>query len=179
VQHRPAPDHRRVGVGQKAHAHHLQPEDFEGDQLLIRRDRRLREAQPDHLGDVGAEDVGVHQADARAALGQGHRQVDGDRALAHASLATAHRHNAAQREPHLPEDAAIGGHVRRPLDRHVADAIHLLDSLLRSLVDHVLERAGGRRQHDREMGHAIFHAHIADHLQRHQIAMKLRLDHRS
>ena len=43
--------------------------------------------EPEHHRDVGAGDVGVEESDGRARPGEGHREVDADRALADTALA--------------------------------------------------------------------------------------------
>ena len=49
-----------------------------------------QDLSPQHLGDVGAPDVGVQQAHLRAGLGEGESQRHGDGGLADAALAAAH-----------------------------------------------------------------------------------------
>ena len=90
--HRPAPDHRRVGLHDEAERHQLHA-------VLLQR----QDAVADHprLGDAehhrhrGAVDVGVEQADAMAELRQRQREVGGDGRLADAALAAGDRHHVA------------------------------------------------------------------------------------
>ena len=89
VQHRAAPDHRRVVSGQKPHRHEL-------DAVLLRRNDLLavgRELglQAEHDRDVRAVDVAVDHRDPAAALAERDRQVDRDGRLADAALAGADR----------------------------------------------------------------------------------------
>ena len=89
VQHRPAPDDRRVVRRQEAHRHHLQV-------VLLRRDDLLAVGaelalQAEHDRHVGAVDVGVDDAHAAARARQREREVHGHGGLAHATLAGADR----------------------------------------------------------------------------------------
>ena len=59
--------------------------ELEGDHLLVPGLHLAR--HPEQPGDREAPDVGVEHPDGQPAAGQGHRQVDGDRALPHPALA--------------------------------------------------------------------------------------------
>ena len=89
VQHRTAPDDRRIVAGQEAHRDDLQA-------VLLRRDDLLAvggelRLQAEHDRHVRAVDVAVDDADAAAALGERDREVDCDGRLADAALAGADR----------------------------------------------------------------------------------------
>ena len=89
VQDEAAPHDGGVLVGQEPHGDDLQkaPADgeLEGDDLLgLGPQLALHAEQPGHRE---APDVGVEEADGEAPAGQGHGQVDGDRGLAHPTLA--------------------------------------------------------------------------------------------
>src|SRR3984957_13075314 len=86
VQHRAAPNHRRVAGTQQAHRDHLDALRFDGMDALVGRGARFF-AGAEHDGDVGAVDVGVEQADFVAEFGEGEREINGDCGFADASFA--------------------------------------------------------------------------------------------
>ena len=114
VQHRPAPHDRFARRHQKAHAHHAQAVLHHRLQPIVLQMRPLVDAQ--QVRNAGAVDVGVHQADRRAAVLQSVRQRRGDRALADAPFAGADRDHALGRE------ADLADFFRRP---HVLDDAHV------------------------------------------------------
>ncbi len=103
VQHRSAPDQRLTGFHQQTHRDDFHVVGFGGSDLLAPGGGSFCDAH--HGGDVRSVDVRVHQADARAALGQRDRDVDRDGALAHAALARADR------------DGILDGRVHQPAHR--------------------------------------------------------------
>ena len=68
-----------------------------------------------HGRDVRAVDIGVQQADARAALRQGHGNVDGDGGFADAALARADGDGIADGHVDQPAHAAVVGDIRVPV----------------------------------------------------------------
>ena len=96
VQHRPAPHDRFARRHEKAHAHHAQAVLLHRLQPIVFQIRPLVDAQ--QMRNARAIDVGVHQADRRAAVFQSVRQRRGDRALADAPFAGADRDHALCRE---------------------------------------------------------------------------------
>ena len=150
VQHRPAPDHRRLVVGEEAHRHG-------GEAVLLRRHDLLavvNELSPDteHDRHVGPVDVAVDDADAAAQLRQRDRQVDGDGRLADAALAGADGDDVADAGDRR---AAALGQRRRPhhgrhLDvdgRDAGDAANGGGGLFAELL---LDRTGRRGELDRD-----------------------------
>ena len=117
VQHRSAPDDRRIVVGQEAHRHDLHAVLLGRDDLLA-VGRRAACLQAEHDRHVRPVDVAVENADAAAALRQRQREVHRDRRLADAALARADGDDvlhAGQRR------AARLGRRRRPhVGRHRA-----------------------------------------------------------
>ena len=88
--HRPAPDHRRVGVDHEADRHRLHAVRLQRlERLAVRRLGPAGDAEHRRLRRT--VDVRVEHAHRRAFRGERERQVDGGRRLAHAALAARHR----------------------------------------------------------------------------------------
>jgi hypothetical protein len=83
VQHRTAPDHRRVVGGHETHGDHLEAV-FLRRQDLLAICRELR-ADAEHDRHVGTVDIPVDDADAAAVFRQRDRKVDRDRGLSDAA----------------------------------------------------------------------------------------------
>ena len=86
LHHRPAPDHRRLGLDQEADRHHLDAVAVHRGEQPLLDDARLAR-QPEQLRHRGAVDVGVEQADLQALCGQREGEVAGGGGLADAALA--------------------------------------------------------------------------------------------
>ena len=91
---RAAPDGRLFLLDQEADGHDFDAVGLEGDDLLVHHGGGGIHAQ--HEGQVGAIDVGVHDADAFAHLGERHGKVHRHRALPHAALARRHGNDATE-----------------------------------------------------------------------------------
>ena len=89
VQHRPAPDDRRVLLDEEADRHDLHAVGLEREDLALGRDRRALAAETEHARDRVAPDVGVEDADGLAVERQRGGEVRGQRRLADAALARA------------------------------------------------------------------------------------------
>src|SRR5579859_2059141 len=85
VQHGAAPDHGLVAGIQQAHGDHFHAGDLDGDDAFFRGGLGLLEGA-EHDGDVGAVDVGVHEADFVAELHESEREIDGYRGFADAAF---------------------------------------------------------------------------------------------
>jgi hypothetical protein len=127
--------------------------------------------------DVGAVDVRVQDADGGALLGQGHGQVDGHGALAHAALAAGDRHDVLDGDLQAAGDAGVAAHVGVELDRHLLHAGDLHHRRLRLALHLPAQRASRRGQHDGEGHLPAFDVHILDHLEADQVVVQLRLLH--
>ena len=88
VEHRPAPDDGGVLLHEEADRHDLHAVVLERQDLAVGRDLRAA-ADVEHARDRVAPDVGVEDADLLALRRERHREVGGDRRLAHAALAGA------------------------------------------------------------------------------------------
>jgi hypothetical protein len=106
LHHRPAPDHRRVLVDEKAHRHDLDAVGLQRRQLLAVGSGRRPAREPDHAWQGRPVDVGVEKARAPAERGEPHREVHRGGGLADAALARGHRDDRAHA---LGERALRGG----------------------------------------------------------------------
>ena len=133
----------------------------------------------------GAVDVGVEQADARAALAQREREVDRDGALADTALAGGdgdHVRDAGQHVALRLGRARRGrapARVRRHRDRDLGDAGQRADALARGLLELGLDRTGGRRQLDVERDARVVDAEVLDESEFDDAAPEVGIDDRS
>jgi hypothetical protein len=144
-------------------------------QLTVHRIGQVVGGQAHHGGDVGAIDVRIEDAHGGALLGQGHGQVDGHGALAHAALAARYRDDVLDGDLQAAGDAGIAAHVGVELDRHLLHAGDLHHRGLRLALHLAAQRAGRRRQHDGEPHLPAVDMHVLDHLQADQVVVQLRL----
>ena len=161
----------------------LRDEELDRDRLdavaLERRDLVIRARlglalDAHHQRDVRAGDVAVQQADAGARLGEGHGEVDADRALADAALARCDGDDVLDARHELLRLAWLGATDHRsPRDLDLLDADAGQDRAGIAL-DLVLERAGRRRQFDREGDGVTIDDDRLDHVERDDVASKLR-----
>ena len=149
VEHRAAPDERLTGFHQQSHRDDFHAVGLGGRDLFACWGRQFFDAH--HGGDVRTVNVRVHQADACAALRQRDGDVDRDRALAHAALARTDRDGVLDGGVDQPAHAPVIGDIGRHLDLDRLHASHRHHGLFRLRFDFSAQRAGGRRQHDREL----------------------------
>ena len=128
-----------------------------------------------HQRDVRARDVAVEQADAGARLGEGHGEVDADRALADAALAGRDGDDVLDARNELLRLARL-----RAADHGAPRDLDLLDADAGQhgagvALDLVLERAGRRRQLDRERDGVAVDDDRLDHVERDDVAPELGL----
>ncbi len=88
MDHRAAPHQRRFFRNQIRHGDQLHAVIFNRDDFSVFLLGAF--GAPHHHGNVGAVQVGIHQADFCAGQGQGAGQIGGDGRFAHSSLAAAH-----------------------------------------------------------------------------------------
>ena len=106
VQHRPAPDHGSIALGEHADRDDLHVVRRRRHDHVLDRGRAAGDAQ--HPRHRMAVDVGVHHADLVARGGQRRGQVDRDRRLAHPALAAGHRVDPGQRGRLGERDLRLG-----------------------------------------------------------------------
>ena len=115
----------------------------------------------------------VEQADRRARLGEGHRQVDADGALADAALARGDGHDVLDARNELfglPRLRTADHRTPGDVDAGGADAGQGRPGIA---LDLVLERAGGGRQLDGHAQRGPVDDQVLDHVEADQVASEL------
>jgi hypothetical protein len=171
-----APDDGCIGLEEVLDAHHLH---------AVRDDRvrapavaaDMRALRAHHEGHVRAGDVGVQQANARAVAGEADGQVDRDRRLADAALSRGNGDRVAHTGNQVggrPAERAL--HVAGPVDPHDAGSERAqgIDDIA---LDGRLERAGRRRELDREVDDAAVDGDVLDHPERDEVTPDLGILH--
>ena len=179
VQHRPAPNHRRIVVGQKRHRYELDAVLLRGNDLLAVGRQLCADAEHDRH--VRAVDVAIDHRHPPAGLAERYREIDRHGRLADATLAGAHGddvlHALDRRPPHLRRRrrSHLRGHL--DLDRgHPRQRGHHGAGVIAHLI---LDRARRRRQLDGERHLAAADAHVLDELERDDVAVQVRIAHRA
>ena len=142
-----------------------------------------------HPGHREPPDVGVEQPDLEALVGDGRRQVDAERRLAHPALAAAHRDHPGQRA-----HAGRGSVLPRPLPgpfhqagafllahggdvhRHVVDPGHRRNLAHHVTFDLVAHRAGGDGEGDGDGHPAAVDVDALDHAEVDDVGAELGVD---
>ena len=158
VQHRSAPDDRRIVAREETHRDHLKAVLLRRDDLLAVGDELRLDAQHDrHVRPV---DVGVDHADLAARLRQRNREVHGDGRLADAAFAGADRDDVLHARQRLPRAVAADGfaHARAHRHVHAGHAGQLHHRGPRLIAHLILHRARRRREFDRERDAAVVDA---------------------
>ena len=154
--HAAAPQRGRVGVDEEADGEYLHT-------VFIGRDEELPPValfgedafrlQVEHFGNGRPEDVGIEQSDLVAELGQGHRQVGGHGALAHAAFAGTDGDDVLHLRQHLA-GFGPGGLQSLGVDGHLYRLVHIgVDGGFGSL-DHGFEERIGLFLEDKGKAHA-------------------------
>jgi hypothetical protein len=174
--HRPAPDHRRVGIGDEAEGHGLDAVTLHRHDLLVALVDLRATLDAEHHLLRRAVDVGVEQADAVAERAQREGEVRGDGRLADAAFPRCHgdavlhvgedvwagRHRSADGRSLLRADLEVELHIR-----HAFERAHRRFGVARDLLADA--RVLGLEV-DREEDSAAVDAHVAHEAERHDVA---------
>ena len=145
---------------------------LEGDDLVGRtRDRLTLDAE--HHRDVGTGDVRVQETDRRASPGERNGEVHADRALADAALAGGHGDDVLHARDQLLGGAWGGAPDHGPPGDGDAGDTDGRQGGSHLGLDLVLERAGGRRQLDRERDVGPRDRDVPDHVPGDEVAAEL------
>jgi hypothetical protein len=185
-----APHQRLVVVEEEADRHQLQVVLDGRDHQPVDQHRLL--AQPEHVGNRVAVDVGVEHADTPSECREGGGEVDGERRLADAPLAGRDGDDSRRR---LELDGLVVGGTataelrrqRRPLlgRHHVEvepnrrDAVEHADLLRHLLLERRAQGAPCDRQCQTDDDVAAVDRDVADHVEVRHGAPQLRVDHLS
>ena len=175
MQHRPAPDDRRIVVREESHRDDLQAVLLGRHDLLAVGDELRLHAEHDRH--VGAVDVAVDDADATAALGQRNGQIHRHGRLADAALAGADRDDvlhARQRLTCAVADDAFAD-ARAHLHVDAGDTGHLQHGGARLIAHLILDRTRRRRQLDGEGDLPAVNLEILDEAERDDVLVKIRI----
>ena len=170
----PAPDDGLPLGHEELDRDHLDAVALERRDLVVRAGLGLA-LDAHHQRHVGPGDVRIEQADRCAGLRERNGQVDGDRALPHAALARGDRDRVLDAGEQLLRLGRAGPPDHRP-PRHVDElGSEALEHSLDVAVDLVLERAGRRRQLDRQADPRPVDLDVLDHVERDDVAPELGL----
>src|SRR5262249_27925078 len=173
VQHRAAPDDRRIVLREETHRDDLQAV-FLGRHDLLSVGRELR-LHPEHDRHVRAVDVAVDDADAAAAFRERDREVHGHRRLADAALAGADRDHVLHARQRDARSVGADGlaHARggRDVDRLHAGQLH--DGGTRLIAHLILHGTRRRRELDREGDAAAVDLQLLDEPEADDVAIEI------
>ena len=117
-------------------------------------------------------DVGVEQADARAAARQGAGEIGGDRAFTDPALARTDADDVAHAGQDVAHAQALG-HLGGDLDLGTGDAVDAQHRGTALRFELLLHRAGAGGQHQFEARHAAVDREVADHVERDQVLLEV------
>jgi hypothetical protein len=162
MEHRAAPDDRFARREQKAHRHDGHAVEHDGRHLAIDDSRGWSAFEPEEMGDAGAINVGIEEADFAAGAFEAQGERGGDGAFADAALAGADGDDALGREADLAELlrwALVDGEV----DFYVGERGEAgFDEICQPLLGFLPEGGGVRREGEREGGGGAGDGQIAD-----------------
>ena len=146
--HRPAPDHRRVVIGQERHGHHFDAMGLDRHEPLLILDLRpgaFSDAEHDAL--AWAVNVRIQNAHLGPFASQGQCQVGGGGGFAHAALAGGHGHHILDvGQARNLSLSLVRGNDAGDLDTRRRHAVQAFDSHLQQLRPATLEQTGGVAQ---------------------------------